>query len=309
MRDVGGEDRRVVARPARAPAAGRSAAAGRHDGATRRDPAGERDHVHAGVGHGAAPSAACGPFTTFSTPSGRRPAIAVTQRSTAPGQVGGALATTVLPVEQGRHDLVPHDRHGPVERQQRRPRPRGAPVAPRCACAAALSRRRASAAERGEGRGHRAEACRRRTSASHRTLPCSRVSSAARPWSSSGSGGGLRCGDHQRGALARRQSGPRPAGRPGRPPTAWSSWVGRGGGASEHHLGGHAGLVTGYEPASPATAAPSIDRTPPRRPPSPWAAPNGPGRGRRLGPKDRGRPSVTIVSPSSGSEKGVGRRP
>ncbi len=54
----------------------------------------------------AAPSAASGPFTTLSTPGGRAAAMAAATGSTVPGQVGGALTTTVLPVSRAGSTLL-----------------------------------------------------------------------------------------------------------------------------------------------------------------------------------------------------------
>ena len=54
----------------------------------------------------AAPSAASGPFTTFRTPGGSASAMAAATSSTVPGQVGGALTTTVSPASSAGSTLL-----------------------------------------------------------------------------------------------------------------------------------------------------------------------------------------------------------
>src|SRR6202023_2661538 len=54
----------------------------------------------------AAPSAASGPLTTFSTPGGNVRAMAAATSRTAPGHVGGAFTTTVLPARSAGRILL-----------------------------------------------------------------------------------------------------------------------------------------------------------------------------------------------------------
>ena len=54
----------------------------------------------------AAPKAASGPLITFSTPGGSTSAMAAATRRTVPGQVGGALTTTALPVSSAGRTLL-----------------------------------------------------------------------------------------------------------------------------------------------------------------------------------------------------------
>ena len=53
------------------------------------------------------PSSGPGPLTAFTTPGGRASASAAATASTAPGQVGGAFTTTVLPASRAGSTLLP----------------------------------------------------------------------------------------------------------------------------------------------------------------------------------------------------------
>ena len=63
----------------------------------------------------AAPSAASGPFTTLRTPGGSTSAMAAATSSTVPGQVGGALTTTVSPASSAGSTLLPMTETGQLK--------------------------------------------------------------------------------------------------------------------------------------------------------------------------------------------------
>jgi hypothetical protein len=54
-----------------------------------------------------APSSGPGPLTAFTTPGGKASANAAATARTAPGQVGGAFTTTVLPASKAGSTLLP----------------------------------------------------------------------------------------------------------------------------------------------------------------------------------------------------------
>ena len=71
------------------------------------------------------PSSGPGPLTAFTTPGGRASAIAAATASTAPGQVGGAFTTTVLPASRAGSTLLPSTETGQLKGSNAATTPKG----------------------------------------------------------------------------------------------------------------------------------------------------------------------------------------
>src|SRR5579863_7396485 len=71
------------------------------------------------------PSSGPGPLTAFTTPGGRASAMAAATASTAPGQVGGAFTTTVLPASRAGSTLLPSTDTGQLKGSSAATTPKG----------------------------------------------------------------------------------------------------------------------------------------------------------------------------------------
>ncbi len=122
----------------------------------------------------AAPRAGEGPFSVLSTPGGRCEAMAPAKVSTAPGHVGGALTTTVLPVSRDGITLFPITAAGQLKGRMAATTPWGT----RSMTVPASSRGWSDSATNSARAPTMPAVVATSKSASTRILPCSRVSSS-----------------------------------------------------------------------------------------------------------------------------------